>query len=328
MSLQNMKNQGSYTLAKLKDEVYKALGEYSRNGMELGELSFQRADLSHKMISALNSAISRASVSLPTFVESFMPRFLSCECLYRNNKPFELKSNQTTVCETKLSEEGLSFWLLASGEGTIKLFDESEEVVFEKHISASDIKFENVSFFAENLPKDKKTLSVCADLGAAFVVRELVVYKRDDFLGDKHLISPYGYVSAALPEDFGSLEGVEKDGMALSKAYYSVCEKVIMTEADKADGVTVYYTPKNLVIDENTPEDSIINLPDITCLGVIYLAASELCDTGDGELYSRLLYKYRELALNCYDRKYAPKIKNSFYDSATERLRRKCNVIR
>ena len=93
MSLQNMKNQGSYTLAKLKDEVYKALGEYSRNGMELGELSFQRADLSHKMISALNSAMSRASVSLPTFVESFMPRFLSCECLYRNNKPFELKED-------------------------------------------------------------------------------------------------------------------------------------------------------------------------------------------------------------------------------------------
>ena len=96
---------------------------------------------------------------------------------------------------------------------------------------------------------------------------------------------------------------------------------------DLSPSAPMKYIPKTPHTDKDTPEDYEIELPYITLLGAVYLAAAELCRIGNGELYSRLMYKYRDLALNCYDRRYSPRVRNLFYNGADSGIRGVNNVI-
>ncbi len=317
----------SYTLKDLKDGIYKALGEFSTNGEVLGELSYNRADLTHKFIPALNSALCRAFMSLPTFTKSFIPRFINSKCVYSEKSSFEVSTGNEYTPNVSFFDTALAFTLLCAGNLCIKLLDADGKTVFEKVTDASVCRFERVSFFANNLPEGKKTLLISARFGNA-AVRELDVYDNASGIDNKKLIAYRGYSAALLPEDFGSIEGYSVNGKAFCKSSFIINDGVILCPKGFENTLTVFYTPKCPEITDTTDENTIMDMPDVTCLGVIYLAAAELCETGNGELYSRLLYKYRDIALNCYDKKYAPKVKNSFFEHSKGVLREeaKCRM--
>ncbi len=317
----------SYTLKDIKDGIFKALGEYSANGQRLGEMSYNRADLEHKIIHAINSALCRASMSLPAFTKSFMPRFVQNKCVYSESVPFEIKCGNTYKPIAGLYGKRFAFTLLLAGRACIKLCDAEGNTVFEKKTDAKESAFERVSFFTEELPEGKKTLEIIAN-GKSAAFRELDVYNADFGIDNEKLIAYRGYSAAELPCDFGSLEGYSVNGKAFCKSSFIINDGVILCPLGFESSVTVYYTPKCIEIDEKTSESTVIDMPDVTCLGVIYLAAAELCETGDGELYSRLLYKYRDIALNCYDKKYAPKVRNSFFEYSKGKLKEeaKCHM--
>ena len=67
------------------------------------------------------------------------------------------------------------------------------------------------------------------------------------------------------------------------------------------DRAIVEYTVKANEFTPETCADEKITLPDITCDALVYLTAAELCPTEYSELYSRLIYKYNDVALNCYN---------------------------
>lgn len=67
--------------------------------------------------------------------------------------------------------------------------------------------------------------------------------------------------------------------------------------------------------DENTP----VSLPDTSADALAYLAAAELCPTDAGELYSRLMFKYRDLSLNCYNSEPYSNKRNSFFGKTKRR---------
>ena len=56
--------------------------------------------------------------------------------------------------------------------------------------------------------------------------------------------------------------------------------------------------PKPFTPDE--PSWTPVDLPDITADALCYLTAAELCPAEYGELYSKLMYKYRDICLNYY----------------------------
>ena len=77
----------------------------------------------------------------------------------------------------------------------------------------------------------------------------------------------------------------------------------------KAGGVYYAYPEP---IAENAPCETPVPLPPAASDALIYLVAAELCDREDGELYTRLLYKYRELLTNTYPSENI-KRKNRYY---------------
>ena len=60
-----------------------------------------------------------------------------------------------------------------------------------------------------------------------------------------------------------------------------------------------YIYPEKLPGD--CPDDAQIILPPILFDALCYMCASDLCPSSDGELFSKLTYKYREILENYYD---------------------------
>lgn len=140
-----------------------------------------------------------------------------------------------------------------------------------------------------------------------------IVFSKDD-----------GTVFATLPEDFEKAERLTINGVGeVPASKYTVSGyKLVCYNANQGDTALLEYSVKINEYSADTHEDEKINLPDISADALVYLTAAELCPTDYSELYSRLMYKYRDLALNCYNAEDTKKsARNSFY-SATRRIKR------
>ena len=106
---------------------------------------------------------------------------------------------------------------------------------------------------------------------------------------------------------------VEGTGFIAKDKYILKDSKIFCTAIqDGAKGIVVYALTPN-IFNEQTPYDETITLPDITTDALCYLTAAELCPREYGELYDRLIYKYRDLALNCYNMQKNGGGRNSFF---------------
>ena len=78
-----------------------------------------------------------------------------------------------------------------------------------------------------------------------------------------------------------------------------------------------------------TPDDpswTPVDLPDITADALCYLTASELCPAEYGELYSKLMYKYRDICLNAYNCESSENGRNTFFKRNIRNLTGKIKV--
>ncbi len=316
----------TYTLGKLKDEIYKALGEFSRNGRELDELSFSKSDISSKILSAINSAVARAQLSLPSLEKQAHLRFLKQKKLY-SLEDFELKTGQSKNIFVSFESSRIAVSAYVSGNGSFKLKDEYGEVIFEEHFAKPPSRFERVKFYSQVFYTEPVSMEIAAGENSSLAVKELEVYDCDANASNKSLIPQKGYVCAALPEDFGNVCGYCVSGESVCPSMFVVSCGAVLARDEQCGDVILYYTPKIPQFDDFSSDDEIIELPDITSLAVVYLAAAELVETGDGELYSRLMYKYRDIALNCYNKSYSPRVENSFFANSKYRLWRSKNVV-
>ena len=319
--------ENRYTLKAVKDLVYKELDEYSRNGEPTGEYGFSKSDISERINDALNGAFTRACLSFPPYVKSAELRFFKPrELLYDKN--FEIKANAAQKEYTLREGSSLAFSISCAGEGNVSIyFSDGASKHFSKDIAVNGSIFTRVVFYAEK-PADADVKLVLKCTGShSFAVKELCVCEADGFTENTRAIMPHGVSFSLLPEDFSSADEYYVSGKRMPKALFCENDGVALSRCNDLREVTLRYIPKTPHIDKDTPEDTQIEMPYITLLGTVYLAAAELCRIGNGELYSRLMYKYRDLALNCYDRRYSPRVRNLFYNGSDECLRSENNVI-
>ena len=121
--------------------------------------------------------------------------------------------------------------------------------------------------------------------------------------------------NAQAPADCGSVISIKtKNGCIVSSSHIDLIDgKICCNVINEGQEATVLYRVAMNTFTGDTSEDEIINLPDVSADALIYLTAAELCPTEYSELYSRLMYKYRDIALNCYNTETKPDNRNTFY---------------
>jgi len=120
---------------------------------------------------------------------------------------------------------------------------------------------------------------------------------------------------AVLPEDFGQVKSLFISGVGnISESSFRECGDMLECSCI-ADGgfATLKYkvNPKPFTPDE--PSWTPVDLPDITADALCYLTAAELCPAEYGELYSKLMYKYRDICLNYYGCEKNHEGRNTFF---------------
>ena len=72
-------------------------------------------------------------------------------------------------------------------------------------------------------------------------------------------------------------------------------------------------------IDEYTDDDTDMKLPPTAFEALVCLAASKLCTSNESELYTRLVYKYRDLCEGLYGNVPSAACRNGFYRTDKKR---------
>lgn len=123
-------------------------------------------------------------------------------------------------------------------------------------------------------------------------------------------------VHAVLPEDFGRVVSLRigNDEIA-AEGMTAVGNELYADTAALGASMngTLLYTVFPGCFNDETPADALVELPDVTADALIYLTAAELCPADYGELYARLMYKYRDLALNAYNAERSGGGRNRFF---------------
>lgn len=129
-----------------------------------------------------------------------------------------------------------------------------------------------------------------------------------------------GETSAVLPSDVFRVLTVKvrKNGESkqLSSEKYGVLDGKLYLygeELSENETVSMDYTVLPVEPTENASGSTVIELPPVTRDALIYLTAAELCPLEESERYTRLVYAYRDMALNVYNIQIPTHGRNTFY---------------
>lgn len=296
------------TFGRLKKRILDTLGEYSPDSSAVYVADTARDTLISKMPDVISGAIVRMYESLPIGIKEADIR------LYRQRKLFEsftLKDEKKVSFDT--SELAVCFSSYSSGSFVIE--DGSGKEVLCADFSGNGVKriermFVSLESCGEYTLKVKDGLDI---LG-------LVIYENDGSV-KRDGIAPYGYVSAELPEDFGSviklgnckdcnnlISFADSEGYGFfNDVFFKNCDEVHMT-----------YKSKPVSVTETTEDTYIISMPSLAVEALVCLCASELCREGNTSLYTRLYYKYADLAEGLHTA-FETRRKNSFFSGGIKK---------
>ncbi len=128
--------------------------------------------------------------------------------------------------------------------------------------------------------------------------------------------------SAVLPPDFFKLcTFLDSRCAPKTESVYSADGRLFVPDALAGKTAEILYAYVPTGISDDTPPDTPITLPAITADALVYLTAAELCPVEESERYTRLMYKYRDIALNAYNVAHAFHGCNTFYKVGGDRKR-------
>ena len=126
---------------------------------------------------------------------------------------------------------------------------------------------------------------------------------------------------AVLPDDFGSVESLFIAGVgSISENSFRISGGMLECNCVDDGGFASFIykvNPRSFTPDE--PSWTPVDLPDITADALCYLTAAELCPAEYGELYSKLMYKYRDICLNAYGCDDGGRGRNTFFKGGMRR---------
>ena len=298
-----------YNLGQLRSDVYRALDEYSSNGIEHERCDGGTADTDKRFTAALNRAIRRLYLSSARTLYGARVVFYPGKVLFSRDG-FLVGSGESE--ELSLPDGAYAVSFDCTGKGSlIAETAAGEKTVFS--LSSDFGCYESARFF---LPDGCAKITFSA--AGSLLIRSLRVYSNA-FLPEKSdentAFLPDGRkLYCSFPPLCAELCSVtkERSGEKIPCERFSFENGVLSCDERLAGEYTVYYYAYPEPIAENAPCETPVPLPPAASDALIYLVAAELCDREDGELYTRLLYKYRELLTNTYPSENI-KRKNRYY---------------
>lgn len=296
-----------YTLGQIRSNVYRALDEYSSNGREHERFGGGTADMDKRFIAALNCAVRRLYRSSSRTLSEARVLFFSGKVLTCADG-FLLEGGEEEI--VSLSENAYSSAFEYCGSGKLTVTD-SDGNKTDYPLSSAFGRYQTERIF---LPDNAERMTFHA--GGTLFIRLLRVYSPSG-LPEKNeenrkLLPDGKRLYCAFPPLCAELCSVRRGTTEYPSELFTLENGVLSCDVRHAGEYVVSYYAYPEPIAENAPFDTVIPLNPSASDALIYLVAAELCDREDGELYTRLLYKYRELLTNTYPCENI-KIKNRYY---------------
>lgn len=314
----------SLTIGSLRTDVFRVLDEYSRNGENHDIFSGGTGDMDRRFISALNGALCLVNTAIGSAVSKTRlcfskPGILADICDFN-------VSERNTYVEIPFSSGAVSFDF--RGCGKLVFLDADSESVGEKELVSDFGKLVGARAF---VPEDAVRLQFETDSG--LFVSCLKLYDKEGLHGccdEKYLPDGkmlYCAISSQCCEILSVFDEKRRCRTRIPPDIFSFGGGVVSCDEKYAGTYTVEYSEYPECYDESDPDDTILSLSPAAYDAVVYAVAADLCEREDGELYSRLTYKYRELLANIYPKNNLTR-KNSFFSGGFFGRRRRGYVFR
>ncbi len=300
-----------HTYRECRDNVLKMLERYSSDGIQndCGEMK----DIEKRLPSSINIHMRKL------YAQFLRSKKTSTVILSPPSKKYDFGSFEISNFDSVSKEirgNGLACHAELSGNGEVIIVTEKTT---EKYYFATAPGETEIFSAAIDVPKGTAAvILIGADPNAVLKVLSFVIYENFYGAGEYgELICADGKCCAKLPDDCAEVLAIyDKDGKAAKLSLFEFSERgnVVTAKSEMAGVYTLEYIAYPAELPENCRDDSEIILPPILFDALCYMCAADLCPAFDGEVYSKLTYKYREILENYYDRKpYYTKTRNSFY---------------
>ena len=293
-----------HTFGECRRSILKMLERYSSNGALncCGELE----DIENRLVECINANMRKLYAEFVRCVEKKALVFHSPEILYEYS-PLYIEKD-TEFCGN-FPGKSFSFYIEVCGSG---------DVVFGSADRIDTYSFDTATGETKIL---KGTLNGTSEENVSFTVNassdvnlySFVIYRG----GSPDYIMPKGCCKARLPDNCAQLISItDERGNLVDKHLFDVSpwDMSITTRTENAGRYIIEYYAYPERLCEDCGDDANIKLPGVLFDALCYMCASDLCPSSEGELYSKLLYKYREILENYYDgAKNHASHRNSFY---------------
>lgn len=152
-------------------------------------------------------------------------------------------------------------------------------------------------------------------------ISDFAVYERA-FFPDINAVTPKGFVSFKLPEDCLAVEKIYQYGKnELSEIFFEHCGYGFVKEkyVSQREFVLLSYKKKVPKIDSETSDEYVFGLSQLAFEMLVCLSGAELCRENEESLYTRLLYKYKDLSEGMYTSSSVERRKDGFYSKGRKR---------
>lgn len=303
----------------MKKSVYKLLDEYSAGGREINGVCTDKTDTDLKIVQALNFSVSKALEDFPSVCDTkslYFPKIHSQ--LILSSLSFNTSAQEKMTLAVK--SDTFAIGANVCGKGSIEIVGANTGKMLCQRFfeTATESQFESLFVTA----KTDEDTSVCIYIKSNGFLKCSALYAYfGDITSEIENARPlYNMTFCKAPENFGKITKALCDGREIREHEFLVLGGYIYVNYRICGCVDVEYEVKMPFFDENTPDDETVYLAPKTFEAAVTLCAIELCSSYDTNLYNRLMYKYNDLALNCYDKKADLKVKNSFFGGVMRKL--------
>ena len=305
----------NYTLGRFRSDVFRVLDEYSCNGKEHEIFSGAVGDMEKRFICAANAAIRLVSLACDRHLEKKsvvfkIPHILMKVC------DFSLVGDEEKLISIPEGSGSLSFEFC--GRANIIFCGEEGNVLLEKEVVSP---YCQLTSFKVAIPENASDIIFSCVGKTSVDVKNLKSYSAESigYCPDERFLPDGKKLYCEISPRCIEISRVVK--ITGDRAHPCRCDIFefsdgILSCSEKNAGtycVEYFKNPKELC--ENSNDDTVIELTPSAFSAAVYATAAELCEREDGELYTRLTYKYREILANCYPSQ-NPFSRNSFYSSA------------
>ncbi len=298
-----------HTIGSLRADVFRALDEYSRNGENYDIFSGGAADIDRRFITALNGALCLVNTAVGSTVKRTRLCF-SKPVVLAQICNFRVTAGQNSI-ELPFLSGAVSFDFC--GCGKLAFVGADGEMIVERELACE---FGNIATEKTFVPQDAARMVFSSDTG--LFAEKLKIYDTESLGGccdEKYLPDGsrlYCAISPLLSEITTVYDEKRMGRSGIPTDIFEVSDDVISCDEKYAGSYTMEFFEYPASFDESTSPDTVLDLSPAEYEAVVYSVAAALCEREDGELYSRLTYKYRELLANIYPKNNLTR-KNSFF---------------